>query len=105
MKLYHYTLRENVVDIITDKKLKSYICNNTYICPTIEDCIKFATMYSRICKRDINDYVVFEISELDIEEDKLTVSTDHNPLYFGGANALVYEGDIKFDEFEVYNIE
>ena len=104
MKLYHYTLRENVVDIITDKKLKSDICNNTYICPTIEDCIKFATMYSRICKRDINDYVVFEISELDIE-DKLTVSTDHNPLYFGGAKALVYEGDIKFNEFEVYNIE
>ena len=44
MKLYHYTLRENVVDIITDKKIKSDICNNTYICPTIEDCIKFATM-------------------------------------------------------------
>lgn len=56
-------------------------------------------------KRDINDYVVFEISELDIEEDKLTVSTDHNLLYFGGAKALVYEGDIKFNEFEVYNIE
>ena len=103
-KLYHFTLKNNVANIIKDKKLKADSFNYVYLTTNKINAIKFAIGYSLISSLDISNYVVVELLDFNIDEDKLYRSTDHNPLFFDGAKAIAHDGDLHFNDFEIYNI-
>ena len=106
IKLYHYTLSENIQSIESDGVLRADSLGYVYLTETIEDSQAFVTTYAMIKGIDLKKFSIIEIDTSGEEIyliDNLYISTDHNPKFFSNAKAIAHNGDLKVINFTEYN--
>ena len=103
-KLYHFTLSKNIESIYNDSMLKADTYGYVYLTETIEDAEIFVNRYASIRNTNIKEFSIIEIdtSEIDIDINKLYISTDHTPEYFLGAKAIAYNDNLEVLDFMEY---
>ena len=105
-KLYHFTLKENLLSIEDYGALRAGCDGYVYMTETMHDACVFANIYSYVYKRPITDYAIIELNTGNIELDKLFISYDHNPEYFPiEENAVMYRGDVKLCNADWYDFD
>ena len=105
-KLYHFTLKENLLSIEDYGALRAGGDGYVYMTETIDDACIFANVYSYIYKRPITDYIIIELNTDSMEPDKLYISHDHNPVFFPiKENTVMYRGDVKLCDADWYGFD
>lgn len=84
--VYHVTPKYNLLNILTERCLKSSI-NSIYVCPTYEDMLKFIVFSERWA---IDECVILELHLSPDLPNRWKESMDHNKKYIP-ADAIIYK--------------
>lgn len=95
MVYYHYTKKDNLLDILSTKKLE----NNgfgVYACNSIEDLFQFINLYINTKQIQKEDTIVIKFES----NAKFEESFDHNPALLNGAKAFVCYDTVKIKDIQ-----
>ena len=106
MTYYHATPKRNVFAIMREGIKPSPLEECVYLCDTEQGALQFMVVKRAL---GITEYAVIPV---ELEEDTVEPSTDHDPRYFNGAKAFIHKGAIpselvpsELDKIKLYVLE
>jgi len=99
LKYYHFTQKNNILNILKNKKLLN---NGTgiYVCDNVEDSLKFINLYIDVGSIQKENTIIIEFES----DNNFTESFDHNSELLNGAKAFVCWEDVNIKNVKINSL-